>query len=41
MADIYADDGISATNTKERDDFKAMIDMCIKKSNEIDMIITK
>ncbi len=41
MAGIYADDGISATNTKKRDDFNAMIDRCIKKSNEIDMIITK
>ena len=33
MAEIYADDGISAKNTKKRDDFNAMIDRCIKKIN--------
>lgn len=27
LAGIYADDGKSATNTKKRDDFKAMIKM--------------
>ena len=28
LAGIYADDGISATNTKKRDDFNAMIEDC-------------
>lgn len=39
LAGIYADDGISATNTKKRDDFNAMIDDCM--AGKIDMIITK
>lgn len=39
MAGIYADDGISATNTKKRDDFNAMIEDCM--AGKIDMIITK
>ena len=38
-AGIYADDGKSATNTKKRDDFNAMIDDCM--AGRIDMVITK
>ena len=36
---IYADDGISGTNTKKREDFNRMIDDC--EAGNIDMIITK
>ena len=36
---IYADDGISATSTKGREQFNAMIEDC--KKGEIDMILTK
>jgi DNA invertase Pin-like site-specific DNA recombinase len=36
---IYADEGISATNTKKRDEFNRMIKDC--KTGKIDMIITK
>ena len=39
LAGIYADDGISATNTKKRDEFKRMIEDC--KAGKIDRIITK
>lgn len=39
MAGIYADEGISATNTKKRDNFNRMIEDCRK--GNIDMIITK
>ena len=39
LAGIYADDGISATNMKKRDDFNAMIEDCM--AGKIDMIITK
>lgn len=39
LAGIYADDGKSATNTKKRDDFKAMIKDA--ESGKIDMILTK
>ena len=39
LAGIYADDGISATNTQKRDDFNAMIEDCM--AGKIDMIITK
>ncbi len=39
FAGIYADDGISGTNTKKRDEFNRMIDDC--KAGKIDMIITK
>ena len=38
---IYADDGISGTNTKKRDDFNAMMDRCLQKGHSIDMILTK
>lgn len=39
FAGIYADDGISGTNTKKREEFNRMIEAC--KAGEIDMIITK
>ncbi|MBR0600080.1 recombinase family protein [Sinanaerobacter chloroacetimidivorans] len=39
LAGIYADDGKSATNTKKRDDFNAMIEDCL--AGKIDMVITK
>lgn len=39
MAGIFADDGISGTNTKKRDEFNRMIDEC--HAGNIDMIITK
>ena len=39
MAGIYADEGISATNTKKREQFLKMIKDC--KAGRIDMIITK
>jgi site-specific DNA recombinase len=39
FAGIYADDGISGTNTKKRDEFNRMIDECM--AGNIDMIITK
>ena len=38
-AGIFADDGISGTNTKKRDEFNRMIDECM--AGNIDMIITK
>lgn len=39
LAGIYADDGKSATSTKRRDDFNAMLEDCM--AGKIDMIITK
>lgn len=39
MAGIYADEGITGTNTKKRDQFNKMIKDC--KARKIDMIITK
>lgn len=39
LAGVYADDGKSATNTKKRDGFKAMIEDCM--AGKIDMAITK
>ncbi len=39
LAGIYADEGISATNTKKREQFLRMIEYC--KAGTIDMIITK
>lgn len=39
FAGIYADDGKSATNTKKRDDFRAMIQDAL--DGKIDLIITK
>ena len=39
LAGIYADDGISATNTKKREQFNKMIDDCM--SGRIDMVLTK
>lgn len=39
LAGIYANDGISGTNTKKRDEFNRMIDECM--AGNIEMIITK
>lgn len=39
LAGIYADEGISGTNTKKRDDFNRMIADC--RAHKIDRIITK
>ncbi len=39
MADIYADEGISGTNTKKREEFNRMIADC--RTGKIDFIITK
>ena len=39
FAGIYADDGISGTNTKKREEFNHMIDDC--RAGNIDMVITK
>lgn len=39
LAGIYADDGISGTNTKKRNEFNRMIEDCM--AGTIDMIITK
>ncbi|MGI6777914.1 MAG: recombinase family protein [Acetivibrionales bacterium] len=39
FAGIFADDGISGTNTKKREEFNRMIDECM--AGNIDMIITK
>ncbi|EAE2458035.1 recombinase family protein [Enterococcus faecalis] len=39
LAGIYADDGISGTNTKKREAFNRLIDDCM--DGKIDMVITK
>lgn len=39
LAGIYADEGISGTSTKKRDDFNRMIDDCM--AGKIDMVVTK
>lgn len=39
LVDIYADEGISGTNTKKREEFNRMIADC--RAGKIDMIITK
>jgi len=39
LAGIYADDGKSATSTKNRSNFQAMIEDCM--AGKIDMVITK
>ena len=39
LAGVFADDGISGTNTTKRDEFNRMIDECM--AGRIDMIITK
>lgn len=39
LVDIYADEGISGTNTKNRKEFNRMIDECM--AGNIDLIITK
>lgn len=39
LAGIYADEGISGTDTKKREEFNRMMDACM--AGEIDLIITK
>ena len=39
LAGIFADDGISGTNTKKREEFNRMIDEAM--AGKIDMIVTK
>lgn len=39
LAGVFADDGISGTNTKKREEFNRMIDVCM--AGGIDMVITK
>ena len=39
LAGIFADDGISGTNTKKRNEFNRMIDECM--AGNIDMVISK
>jgi len=39
LAGIFADDGITGTNTKKREEFNRMIDECM--AGNIDMVITK
>ena len=39
LVDIYADEGISGTSLKHRDEFVRMINDC--KSGKIDLIVTK
>lgn len=39
LGGVFADDGISGTNTKKRDEFNRMIEECM--AGNIDMIITK
>lgn len=39
LAGIFADDGISGTNTKKREEFNRLIDECM--AGNVDMVITK
>ncbi|MDO4515005.1 MAG: recombinase family protein, partial [Lachnospiraceae bacterium] len=39
LAGVYADDGISGTSTKKREEFNRMIDDCM--AGKIDKVITK
>ena len=39
LAGVYADDGISGTNTKKREEFNRLIDDCM--AGKIDMVVTK
>ena len=39
LAGIYADDGISGTNTKKREEFNRLIDDCM--AGRVDMVISK
>lgn len=38
---IYADDGISGTDMKKRDNFNLMMERCLRKEKDIDLILTK
>lgn len=39
FAGIYADDGISGTNTKKREEFNRLIEDCL--AGDIDLVVTK
>ena len=39
LAGIYADDGISGTNTKKREEFNRLIDDCM--NGKVDLVVTK
>jgi DNA invertase Pin-like site-specific DNA recombinase len=39
FAGIFADDGISGTNTKRREEFNRMFDECME--GNIDLVVTK
>ena len=39
LAGIYADDGISGTNTKKREEFNRMIEDCM--AGQVDLVVTK
>ena len=39
LAGIYADDGISGTNTKKREEFNRLIEDCM--AGRVDMVVTK
>ena len=41
LAGIYADDGISGTDMKKRDNFNAMMERCLQNDREIALILTK
>ena len=41
LAGIYVDDGISGTDMKKRDNFNAMMERCLQKDGDIDLILTK
>lgn len=41
LAGIYADDGISGTDMKKRDNFNTMMERCLQNDREIDLILTK
>ena len=41
LAGIYVDDGISGMDMKKRDNFNAMMERCLRKDGDIDLILTK
>lgn len=41
LAGIYADDGISGTDMKKRDNFNALMERCLRKDGDIDMVLIK
>ena len=38
---FFVDDGISGTDMKKRDNFNAMMERCLQKDGDIDLILTK